>query len=215
MTERSMAFDQVIRTQLRFTGSEGLRDAVSDSLVKPELRREFAQRSFYLYLRTETPVEVTYHYGELDQPLYSKDPLDEYNAGIALRHKGKDLYRNHYQLSSRIVGGAEYETPHPGISLLFQVAMNEYERGRLLSPPFDGVAAGPVYATHEIHEAWLTDANDRGGQYQDLRTALGVYHPEIQEGGYLSGKYYLTHPEAIARKSPYRNGEPSRDSAAS
>jgi len=210
----NIPFEQIVRTQLRFTGSEALSDVVGNSLVKPELRREFARRSFYLYLRTETPVDVSYHYGNADGPLHMMDPLDEYNAGIAQRHKGQDLYTNHYDLSSRVIGGAEYGEPHRGVSLLFQVVVGEYERQRLLSSPFQEAATGPLYVTHDIPEGWLKQSANRSVDYQRMRVRLGALDSDVVRRGYLADHYYISRPEAIVQSTRYRDALASDDPAA-
>jgi hypothetical protein len=207
MKDSDTSFEPVSRAALRFTGSESLSDVIEHTLIKPELRREFARRSFYLFLRTEVPVDVESKTDNIDRMMNGHDPLESYNAGIAQAHKGHDLYTNHYLLSSRVIGGIEYSTPRRGVSLLFRLAISEYEKQRLLAPPFAGVTAGAVYVTHDIDEMWLGDNvlssdDDRSRAFQDVRAGLGANHASIRERGYLPDNYHVTHPAAVILQNP-------------
>jgi hypothetical protein len=191
------------RATLRFIGSESLSDAVENVLIKPELCREFARRSFYLYLRTENPVPVNSKVSNVDRILNGHDPLEAYNAGIAQSHKGQDLYTSHFPLSSRVIGGAEYSGATRGVSLLFRLAIGEYEKQRLLAPPFDDVMAGAAYVTADIDEDWLVKGQDRKQDFADLRAAMGANYRSYQRRGYLSDDYYVTHPTAVIIPARY------------
>lgn len=209
MKDSGMPHEPLIRSALRFTGSEALAAVVENTLINPELRREFARRSFYLFLRTETPVEVPHQKKSIDRMLNGFDPLERYNAGIAQSHKGQDLYIHHYPLSSRVIGGAEYVVPNRGLGLLFRLAIGEYEKQRLLAPPFNDVMAGGVFVTHEINEHWLADdvltANGVESQaMQNFRTNLGANHASIHDRGYLPDSYYVTHPSAVFLRNQWR-----------
>lgn len=199
--------EPVPRAALRFTGSEALAHVVETALIKPELRREFARRSFYLYLRTEDPVEIQTRAKSVAAVLNGHDPLERYNAGISLPQRDHNLYTQRLPLSSRVIGGAELPMPNRGINLLFRLAISEYEKERLLAPPFDEAMAGAMYVTRDIEAKWLAEdvLSDHAVQSQaldDMRAELGVKYASVRRRGYLLDNYYVTHPTAVVVQSP-------------
>lgn len=206
--------EPVPRAALRFTGSESLAHVIETTFVKPELRREFARRSFYLYLRTEVPVAVPTRSQSTIGILNGHDPLERYNAGVAQSHKDHDFYTHHYPLSSKIIGGVERPAPHRGVNLLFRLAVSEYEKEQLLAPPFDSVMAGAMYVTHDIEEQWLAEDVLQGEPplsqaMGELRAQLGLGYASVRRRGYLLDNYHVTHPTAVV----LRNRMPSRSKA--
>ena len=191
--------EQNSRAALRFNSSESLLYVIEDVFVKPSLHYQFAARGLYLYLRTEEPVKITPpDTTDIDAVLNGHDSLEVYNAGIAQSHKGYDLYRHNYPLSSRVVGGAEYNgKTSRGLSLLFQLAVDQYEKNTLLAPPFNHAKAGSMYITAEIDEECLIPGQDRERSLQNLRDSLGAGHRAFQERGRLPDSYYVTKPSAI------------------
>lgn len=196
--ENGNSSDQSVRAALRFNSSEALSYVIEDVLVKPSVHREFAARGLYLYLYTEKPVGIdlpdTKNLGAM---LNGHDPLENYNAGIAQSHKGHDLYRHNYPLSSRKIGAAEYSGSTKGLSLMFRLAIGDYEKKTLLAPPFNNANASAMYVTAEIDERLLIPGLDRVEGAHRLGEALGMGHKMIQERGYLPDSYYVTKPTAI------------------
>ncbi|HEX7483610.1 MAG TPA: hypothetical protein VF281_00500 [Candidatus Saccharimonadales bacterium] len=192
------SFESHSRAALRFNSSESLAYVIEDVFVKPSLHHEFAARGLYLYLYTEKQVDIippdTNNLGAM---LNGHDPLENYNAGVAQSHKGHDLYRHNYPLSSRKIGAAEYNDRTKGFSLMFRLAIGDYEKKTLLAPPFNNANASAMYVTADIDERLLIPGLDRVEGAHRLGEALGMGHKMVQERGYLPDSYYVTKPTAI------------------
>lgn len=207
MTGSDNPSEPVPSAALRFMGSESLAHVVEKAFIKPELRREFARRSFYLYLRTEDVVGISTRVKSVEAVLRGHDPLEQYNIDISLPQRGHNLYSQHLPLSSQVIGGAELPAPRRGINLLFRLAVSEHEKERLLAPPFDDAMAGAMYITRDIDARWLpqdilSDQAIRSQALDDMRAELGIRYAPVRRRGYLLDSYYVTHPTAVVVHSP-------------
>ena len=191
------------RAMLRFNGSESLAHVVEKTFIAPQFHHQFAVRALHLYLVTEHPVDIDTHADGALALLDGHDPLERYNAGIAQPHKGEDLYRHHYPLLSDTIRGVEYQGRSRGVSLLFQLALSDYERHQLLASPFNDVRNGAAYVATQVHEQWLVKGKALDEGMHELSGALGASHPTIRHRGYLLDSYYVTKPTAIIIPSSY------------
>lgn len=181
--------------RLRFEGSSDLKEMVGE-LVKPELRREFARRSFYLYLRTPQSIEIPVSYRNRDQITRVDDVVDSYHAHLAAKHKGRSVYANHLKLEPWM-GRNDHPASQRGVILLFKLALEEYEKSQLTFTPFESLRQDDLHVAHYLNDNVTVPESDRHEAYGAVASAMGGNNPAIRQRGYAYDSLYVTHPTII------------------
>lgn len=207
--ERDMDSEGGVPIQLRFEGSPDLKEVVG-SLVKPELRREFARRSFYLYLRTPQPVELPLSFHDINSLERADHTVDAYYAHLAVQHKGRSVYASHLKLAP-LMGHYEHPAPQRGTSLLFQLALEEYEKQQVTSPPFESLRSEDLHVTHYLKDSVMIAECKRPEIYETIKSVMGANNPAVRRRGYAYDSLYVVHPTII--QSPLKNRPANNHSA--